>query len=86
MGNLHHELKQKILSGEACIGVIGLGYVGLPLVLHFARQGFRILGFDADQAKVEALNAGRSYIMHIQSEEIAALPRRGIRGALRGHP
>lgn len=73
MGNLHHELKQKILSGRAFIGVIGLGYVGLPLVLHFARQGFRILGFDADQAKVEALNVGRSYIMHIQSEEIAAL-------------
>jgi UDP-N-acetyl-D-glucosamine dehydrogenase len=70
VGNFQ-ELKEKILSGQALIGVIGLGYVGLPLVLHFARKGFRVLGFDSDQQKVDAINAGRSYIMHIPSEEIA---------------
>lgn len=73
MGGLQQELKEKILAGQASIGVIGLGYVGLPLVLHFARQGFRILGFDADKQKVDALNEGRSYIMHIPSEAIAAI-------------
>ncbi|HEY9074694.1 MAG TPA: nucleotide sugar dehydrogenase, partial [Desulfobaccales bacterium] len=59
--------------GRALIGVIGLGYVGLPLVLHFARKGFKVLGFDADEKKVEALNAGGSYIMHIAAEEIASI-------------
>ncbi len=66
------ELRNKILSRRASIGVIGLGYVGLPLVLRFVKQGFRVLGFDTDQEKVQALNAGRSYIKHIPQEEIAA--------------
>jgi UDP-N-acetyl-D-glucosamine dehydrogenase len=66
------ELRDKILSKEACIGVIGLGYVGLPLVLRFTHQGFRVLGFDMDPEKVQALNAGKSYIKHISSGEIAA--------------
>jgi UDP-N-acetyl-D-glucosamine dehydrogenase len=66
------ELKNKILSKGACIGIIGLGYVGLPLVLRFTQQGFRVLGFDTDPEKVQTLNAGRSYIKHISSEEIAA--------------
>jgi len=66
------ELKNKILSKEACIGVIGLGYVGLPLVLRFTQQNFRVLGFDTDPEKVQALNAGRSYIKHISADEIAA--------------
>jgi UDP-N-acetyl-D-glucosamine dehydrogenase len=73
MGNNFQELKERISAGRALIGVIGLGYVGLPLVLHFARKGFRVLGFDADEQKVEALNAGRSYIMHIPAEEITAI-------------
>jgi UDP-N-acetyl-D-glucosamine dehydrogenase len=53
------------------IAVIGLGYVGLPLSLQFARSGFTVLGLDIDTAKVEALNAGRSYIKHIFAETIA---------------
>ena len=72
VGNFQ-ELKEKISTGQALIGVIGLGYVGLPLVLHFARKGCKVLGFDADEHKVEALNAGRSYIMHIPAEDIAAI-------------
>jgi UDP-N-acetyl-D-glucosamine dehydrogenase len=66
-------LKEKFLSRQTLIGIIGLGYVGLPIVLHLAQQGFRVLGFDTDPAKVEALNAGRSYIKHIPSEQLAAL-------------
>jgi len=70
---MENELKSKIISKRARIGVIGLGYVGLPLVLHFSRQGFQVLGFDTDLEKVQALNAGRSYIKHISHEDIARL-------------
>jgi len=59
------------------ISVIGLGYVGLPLSLQFARSGVTVLGLDVDAQKVEALKAGRSYIKHIDSEEIAALVENG---------
>ncbi len=54
------------------IAIIGLGYVGLPLALQFARSGSRVLGLDIDPAKTTALNAGRSYIAHVRPEEIAA--------------
>ncbi|MCL4502959.1 MAG: nucleotide sugar dehydrogenase [Deltaproteobacteria bacterium] len=73
MGDPQRDLQVKISTGTALIGVIGLGYVGLPLVLHFAGKGFRVLGFDADKQKVEALNEGRSYIMHIPGEQIAGI-------------
>jgi UDP-N-acetyl-D-glucosamine dehydrogenase len=53
------------------IAIVGLGYVGLPLSLQFARSGVTVLGLDIDPAKVEALNAGRSYIKHISAEAIA---------------
>jgi len=59
------ELSSKIASRGACIGVVGLGYVGLPLALTFAEKGYRVLGFDLDEAKVEALRARKSYIMHL---------------------
>ncbi|MCZ7645051.1 MAG: nucleotide sugar dehydrogenase [Planctomycetota bacterium] len=57
---------------EPHVGIVGLGYVGLPLALQFWRRGARVTGFDVDPAKVEALNAGRSYIRHIQGEDLAA--------------
>lgn len=53
------------------IAIIGLGYVGLPLSLQFARSGVNVLGLDVDQAKIDAIHAGKSYIKHIQGEEIA---------------
>jgi UDP-N-acetyl-D-glucosamine dehydrogenase len=65
------ELAGKIERGEALIGVIGLGYVGLPLVQAFLQAGFRTLGFDIDPRKVERLNRGESYIGHIPSTWIA---------------
>ena len=59
------------------IAIIGLGYVGLPLSLQFARSGVTVLGLDIDPAKVEALNAGRSYIKHISAEAIAEAVKAG---------
>jgi len=64
-------LKQKIDSRKAKVGVIGLGYVGLPLAVEFAKAGFDVTGFDVDASKVAELNAGRSYILDVKSEEVA---------------
>lgn len=59
-------LLQKIYSRQAQVGVIGLGYVGLPLIIAFHKAGFRVTGFDLDQRKVDLLAAGVSYIKHIE--------------------
>jgi UDP-N-acetyl-D-glucosamine dehydrogenase len=64
------ELRRRLDDRHARIAVLGLGYVGLPLAMAFARQGFPVLGFDVDAGKVDDLNAGRSYIGHIDAEEI----------------
>ena len=64
-------LIEKIRRREARCGVIGLGYVGLPLALEFARAGFRVTGIDVDQRKIDAIRAGRSYIVDLQGSEIA---------------
>jgi UDP-N-acetyl-D-glucosamine dehydrogenase len=64
------QLKIKIESREAKIGVIGLGYVGLPLSLLYGGQGFPVTGFDIDPLKVDALTVGKSYIYRIPAEEI----------------
>lgn len=61
-------LLQAIAAREAVVGIVGLGYVGLPLAIRFADVGFRVVGFDIDEAKVDALNRGVSYIEHIDSE------------------
>ena len=59
------------------IAVVGLGYVGLPLSLQFARVGIEVVGLDVDKNKVDALNAGRSYIKHIEASEIAEMVKAG---------
>ena len=64
------KLLKKIESKEARVGVIGLGYVGLPLVKTFLQKGFRVTGFDIDQKKVDMLNRGKSYIRHISAAEL----------------
>ncbi len=61
------ELKQAISNKTAIVGVVGLGYVGLPLIQAFVKAGFRTMGFDVDQSKVKRLLAGESYIGHIPS-------------------
>ena len=63
-------LRAKIAAKKARIGVIGLGYVGLPLALAFADKGFAVLGFDTDQSKVSKLKRGESYIGHISDNLI----------------
>jgi UDP-N-acetyl-D-glucosamine dehydrogenase len=73
-----HILKQKIEDRIAQLGVVGLGYVGLPLAMLYARAGFRMTGFDVDISKVEKLNAGRSYIQRILPEEIQQLRENGF--------
>ena len=75
-------LLQRIQSKEAVIGIVGLGYVGLPLMLRFIEQGFRVIGFDNDPKKVDALNAGESYIAHLPSERIAHARKNGFEATL----
>src|ERR671913_481788 len=70
------ELLKKIESKQAKLGVIGLGYVGLPLAVEFARAGFSVVGYDVDQKKVAELLAGRSYIPDVASAHLAEAPRR----------
>ncbi len=69
---MHESLIQKIESKEAVIGIVGLGYVGLPLLLCFVEKGFRVVGLDIDARKTEALLKGESYIRHIAASRIKA--------------
>ena len=65
-------LKDRIRERKARIGVIGLGYVGLPLAVEFAKKGFDVTGFDVDASKVTELNAGRSYILDVKTQDVKA--------------
>lgn len=67
----HQGLLKRIKDKTAIVGVIGMGYVGLPLGITFADRGFSVIGLDVDPDKVESLNAGISYIKHIPSEKIS---------------
>lgn len=67
---VHAELLVKLQQRQALIGVVGLGYVGLPLCLAFTEKGYRVLGVDIDQSKISAIVAGHSYIHHIESDRI----------------
>jgi UDP-N-acetyl-D-glucosamine dehydrogenase len=71
----YEKLAELIRTKQAIIGVVGLGYVGLPLVRAFTTAGFRCMGFDVDHAKVEKLKAGQSYIEHIDAAGLARLIR-----------
>lgn len=66
------DLEMRIRKREACIGIIGLGYVGLPLAKAFLMKGFSVLGFDIDKKKVQMLNQGKSYIKQVSTEEFKA--------------
>src|ERR1700745_1052040 len=72
------QLKRKIQQREARVGIIGLGYVGLPLALLYSEQKFRVTGFDIDARKVEILGKGGSYIYRIAPEEIQAAKAQGF--------
>lgn len=71
------QLRERIEDGAAIVGIIGLGYVGLPLALTFVERGFSVLGFDVDPAKVEAINGGRCPIRHLDGERVAVAVESG---------
>jgi UDP-N-acetyl-D-glucosamine dehydrogenase len=71
-------LKRKIENREARIGVIGLGYVGLPLAVEFADAGFQVTGIDVDPAKIKTIRAGRSHVEDVSDAEIAPLVRKKL--------
>jgi len=71
------ELLNRLNERRAVVGVIGLGYVGLPLAVEFARGGLKVIGFDLDRSRVDSINDGRSYIPDVPTEMVAALIERG---------
>lgn len=78
MSDIEKDFLAKIKSRRARVGVIGLGYVGLPLARVFSQAGFRVLGFDIDPEKVRALGEGRSYIKSVSAETVQAMRGRGF--------
>ena len=70
------ELLSKIIERRAVVGIIGLGYVGLPLAVEFARGGFRVIGFEVDESRIEIINQGRSYIPDVRTEIVRTLVER----------
>jgi UDP-N-acetyl-D-glucosamine dehydrogenase len=71
MQNKAKILKEKILNKKAIISVIGMGYVGLPLAVEFARAGFKVIGIDIDEKKVKSVNSGVSYINDVSDHELS---------------
>lgn len=71
------DLQRKISTGDAVITVVGMGYVGLPLALNFAKAGLKTFGLDIDVDKVDTLNKGESYIEHIEAERIERVIKSG---------
>jgi UDP-N-acetyl-D-glucosamine dehydrogenase len=77
-GNMQESLKQlqqRIDAREACVGVVGLGYVGLPVAVTFAEEGFAVIGVDVDDTKVETIQRGSSYLQDVPGERIRELWR-----------
>ncbi|MEO9339443.1 nucleotide sugar dehydrogenase [Mesorhizobium sp. SB112] len=72
------DIVAKFRNKQAVIGIVGLGYVGLPLVLRFSEVGYKVLGFDIDPEKIEKLQAGKSYIKHIDGNKIAEASANGF--------
>src|SRR5215469_8771357 len=77
-GTFFDQLKLRIQKREARVGIIGLGYVGLPLALLYSEQNFPVTGFDIDSRKVDTLAKGGSYIYRIAPEEIQAAKAQGF--------
>ncbi|MBB71310.1 MAG: UDP-N-acetyl-D-glucosamine dehydrogenase [Legionellales bacterium] len=73
------QLINRLEDKSAIIGIVGLGYVGLPLMIRYAEMGYKVIGFDIDQAKVDSLNRGESYIEHIPADAIQAAISQGFK-------
>lgn len=78
MTNITETVIQKFKSKDAVIGILGMGYVGLPLMLRYSEIGFPVVGFDIDQSKIDAVQSGKSYIEHISSEQIQKCADNGM--------
>jgi UDP-N-acetyl-D-glucosamine dehydrogenase len=76
-GDLARRLHELIEKRAAVVGIIGMGYVGLPLALTFVEEGFSVLGFDLDRAKVDAIGAGRSYLKHMDGGRLTTAAQSG---------
>ena len=74
---IYEELIEKIRNNQVNLGIIGLGYVGLPLAIHFKELGCSVHGFDIDEEKINKLNNGTSYINHIEDKDIDKLIQDG---------
>jgi UDP-N-acetyl-D-glucosamine dehydrogenase len=72
------KLIEKFVSKKATIGIVGLGYVGLPLVIRFSEVGYKVIGFDIDNLKINSLKEGKSYIEHISSCDIESCVKKGF--------
>ena len=72
------QLAAKIASRDLCCAVIGLGYVGLPLMVEFANAGFRVVGIDVDQRRIDAVMRGESYVGDVETSELRALVEKGL--------
>ena len=77
--NNHEKIIEKIANRNSTIGVIGLGYVGLPLAIRFVQEGFGVIGFDIDKDKVESLNNNISYIKHINDDILSQINKNGFK-------
>lgn len=85
MGNLFDELMRRIADRDAVLGVIGLGYVGLPVAVSFAEAGFKVRGVDLNDERVSDLKEGRSFLRDVPDEQIATLRDSGRLVASTGH-
>ncbi|MBN7116371.1 nucleotide sugar dehydrogenase [Ectopseudomonas oleovorans] len=75
---MNQQLLEKLNNKTAVIGIVGLGYVGLPLVLRYSEVGYRVVGFDIDQSKIDHIEGGTSYIEHIPAASIARAVEQGF--------
>lgn len=73
-----NEIKKKLLNKSAVLGVVGLGYVGLPLAVEKAKAGFKTIGFDVQESKVEMVNAGKNYIGDVVNEDLEEIVKSGL--------
>lgn len=70
------QLEEKVKNKTARVGIVGLGYVGLPLAVAFAEAGFRVLGFDIQQKRVDLVDRSKSYIADVSSERLSSVSSR----------
>src|SRR4029450_4955951 len=77
MNQIAANLLKKIERREAHAGIVGLGYVGLPLAVELAKAGFRVTGIDLDERKIRAIKSGQAYMPDVSTKDVETLPRAG---------